>query len=102
MSPEKRVTARKEVKRVDHGIFDQKCSLVSQTGTCYQCTELNGLFNPEQAAQQQRLALTEAAPEGDRERLYALRAELVRAIDPLEARGADLHQYMLDLIAEAA
>ncbi|NNF58061.1 MAG: RNA polymerase sigma factor [Rhodothermaceae bacterium] len=80
------------------GIFDRKCSLVSKQGTCYQCSELNGLFNPKQAALQRQLALAEAEPDATRERLYALRMDLVRAIDPLTAQGADLHHYMLELI----
>ena len=27
-------------------VFDQRCSLINKQGICYQCTELNGIFNP--------------------------------------------------------
>ncbi|HUE99515.1 MAG TPA: RNA polymerase sigma factor [Anaerolineales bacterium] len=27
-------------------IFDHRCSLINKKGVCYQCTELNGIFNP--------------------------------------------------------
>ena len=29
-------------------IFEHRCALVSGTGICYQCTEMNGIFNPKQ------------------------------------------------------
>src|SRR5689334_20883227 len=31
-------------------IFDRRCSLINKEGVCYQCTELNGIFNPKQKA----------------------------------------------------
>ena len=80
-------------------IFDQKCSLVSKKGTCHQCSELEGIFNPKQADQQEALALKKASSQTTQEHLYQIRAELIRAIDPLNANGTDLHNYMLQLIA---
>ena len=43
--------------------FDHRCSLINKQGICYQCSELNGLFNPEQDAQQAliQLELVQAA-----------------------------------------
>lgn len=89
--------AVRDARRTMVDIFDQHCSLVSKKGVCHQCTELNGIFNPRQAAQQQKLALSEST--ASREHLYSLRAQLVRAIDPLRAEGTDLHDYLLSLIA---
>ena len=34
-------------------IFDQRCSLINKQGICHQCTELNGIFNPKQKAQEE-------------------------------------------------
>jgi RNA polymerase sigma-70 factor, ECF subfamily len=34
-------------------IFDHRCSLINKQGICYQCTELNGIFNPKQKAQEE-------------------------------------------------
>jgi RNA polymerase sigma-70 factor (ECF subfamily) len=34
-------------------IFDRRCSLINKQGICYQCTELNRIFNPRQKAQEE-------------------------------------------------
>jgi len=28
------------------GIFDGRCALINKEGVCHQCSELNGIFNP--------------------------------------------------------
>lgn len=81
-------------------IFDDRCALVSKQGVCYQCSELNGVFNPKQEAQ---VALTEielvqSVEQGHKEDLFQLRTKLVKSIDPLNANGADLHDFIMQRI----
>ena len=86
-------TARKTM--VD--IFDEKCSLINKEGTCHQCSELNGWFNPRQNQQEEllKLDLVKGSKKYDREELYTLRASLVSAIDPLRTDGHRLQEVLL-------
>jgi len=84
-------------------IFERKCALVSKKGACHQCSELNNIFNPRQNAQEevQRLRMKKEADQGaTRAHLFRLRTELVQAIDPLQAEGADLHSFFLELMPQ--
>lgn len=84
------------------GIFEKKCALVSKSGACYQCSELNGIFNPLQDQQHELMKIKmvrEAASGKTREELYLLRTDLIKSIDPLHAAGTDLHSYFLKLMA---
>ncbi len=84
-------------------IFDKKCALVSKTGACHQCSELNGILNPKQNQQEElmKIKMAEEAKAGrSSDHLYQLRAELIKSIDPLNASGSDLHNYFLDLMPE--
>ncbi|MBK7872314.1 MAG: hypothetical protein IPJ74_17380 [Saprospiraceae bacterium] len=75
--------------------------MVSKKGACYQCSELNGIFNPKQNAQAelQKIKMVQDAEKGkSKEELYLLRAELVKQIDTLQAVGTDLHSYFLSLM----
>ena len=80
------------------GVFYQRCALVNKNGACHQCSELAGIYNPRQA-KQSHLRTIAMVSEGERtedtERLYALRAELVRFIDPLTSSGADLQDVIM-------
>lgn len=78
-------------------IFDERCALVNKNGVCHQCSELNGWFNPKE---DQQLAimdidLARGSKKYNREELYQLRAELVKAIDPLRSNGAVLQEMLL-------
>lgn len=79
------------------GIFDHRCALINKNGVCNQCSELNGWFNPKQNQQKalMKLALVKGSKKFDREQLYDLRATLVKAIDPLRSKGADLQEVLL-------
>jgi RNA polymerase sigma-70 factor (ECF subfamily) len=81
-------------------IFDDRCSLVNKNGVCYQCSELNGLFNPKQESQEalMKIELVRAAENKDKEELFELRTKLVKSIDPLNAEGADLHDFIMQRI----
>ncbi|MGZ4008728.1 MAG: RNA polymerase sigma factor [Mucilaginibacter sp.] len=78
-------------------IFDNRCALVNKNGVCDQCSQLNGIFNPKQDQQEQRmkLELVKASTKFDRAELFKLRTTLVKAIDPLHSSGADLQDIIL-------
>ncbi|MDX2278150.1 MAG: RNA polymerase sigma factor [Saprospiraceae bacterium] len=78
-------------------LFDQRCALVSKTGVCHQCSELNGWFNPKQNQHQalMELTLVKQNTRYNREQLYELRTQLVKAIDPLRSEGASLQEVLL-------
>ncbi len=78
-------------------IFDHRCALINKNGVCHQCSELNGWFNPKENQQQalMKIDLVKGSKKYNRERLYQMRAELVKAIDPLHSPGADLQEILL-------
>lgn len=84
-------------------IFDVKCAFVSKKGACYQCTELNNIFNPLQQKQeeiQKIKMIRDFENSAGKEQLYQLRTELVKSIDPLDRVGSDLHAYFLSLMPQ--
>jgi RNA polymerase sigma-70 factor, ECF subfamily len=85
-------------------IFAQRCSLINRQGVCHQCTELNGLFNPHQAEQQElaKLDVVRAAQEPGSQDLFALRMALVRSIDPMNAAGTNVHEVMMRVVRRAS
>jgi RNA polymerase sigma-70 factor (ECF subfamily) len=78
-------------------IFDNRCALVNKNGTCHQCSELNGIFNPKQDARKElsKIKMTNAGQKEGKPELYSLRTRLVKGIDPLNADGANLHEFMI-------
>jgi RNA polymerase sigma-70 factor, ECF subfamily len=85
-------------------ILEQRCALINQQGVCHQCAELNGLFNPHQAEQQElmKLDLVRAAQDPGRQDLFELRTALVRSIDPLNAAGTNLHEVIMQVVRQAS
>ncbi len=83
-------------------IFESRCSLIGKQGACYQCTELNGMFNPQQDAEAEtrKLKLVKERNKANYEQLFELRVGLVKAIDPIQAEGFDFHNYMLENLPE--
>jgi RNA polymerase sigma-70 factor (ECF subfamily) len=79
------------------GIFDNRCALVNKNGVCDQCSQLNGIFNPKQDQQEQRmkLELVKESNKFNRAELFALRTKLVKAIDPLHSSGTDLQDIIM-------
>ncbi len=86
--------ARKNMTR----IFDNRCAFVNKTGTCHQCTTLKGVLNPKQDVhiKAQELKLVREGAHKDAEYLLDLRLELVKGIDPLNAKNTILNTYMLE------
>ncbi|MBC9914513.1 RNA polymerase sigma factor [Chitinophaga varians] len=78
-------------------VFDHRCALVNKNGVCDQCSQLNGIFNPKQDQQEQRmkLDLVKGSKKFNRSELFDLRTQLVKAIDPLHAEGTDLQDIIM-------
>jgi RNA polymerase sigma-70 factor (ECF subfamily) len=84
-------------------IFDNRCALINKNGTCHQCSELNGIYNPKQDQQEalMKLNLVKGSKKFEREKLYNLRTELVKAIDLLHGEGSDLTEILFRLTRKA-
>lgn len=78
-------------------IFEGRCALINKNGTCHQCTELNGIFNPKQNAQEElnKIEMTKA-PGSDKEHLFDLRMKILKGIDPFESGAAELQLHHLE------
>lgn len=79
-------------------IFEGRCALINKNGVCHQCSELNGIFNPKQDTQAElvKIELVKAAGTGDKEHLFDLRMQILREIDPLQSKAADLQLHHLE------
>ncbi|HMJ71088.1 MAG TPA: RNA polymerase sigma factor [Cyclobacteriaceae bacterium] len=79
-------------------IFDGRCALINKQGVCDQCSELNGIFNPKQKIQEElvKIEMAREAGNADKERLFDLRMEVVRGIDPFESNAAELQLHHLE------
>ncbi len=80
-------------------IFDDTCALVNKKGVCDQCSGLNGKFNPKQDSQTElmKVKMIKEGKKSNTKKLYSLRAELVKSIDPLHASGSDLHEAFMQI-----
>lgn len=78
-------------------VFDHRCALISKKGVCNQCSELNGMFNPKQNQQEalNHLDLVKGSKKFNREELFDLRLRLIKTIDPLRGKGADLQDLLM-------
>ena len=78
-------------------IFDKRCALINKQGICNQCTELNGIFNPEHETQKElmKIEMVKRANNATAEELLDLRTQIVKSIDPYNAAGADLQLHHL-------
>lgn len=79
-------------------VFDHRCSLINKNGVCHQCTELNGIFNPKQNAQEERMKIkmSRDAEKLSKEELLNLRADILRGIDPFNSAASDLQLHHLE------
>jgi RNA polymerase sigma-70 factor (ECF subfamily) len=79
-------------------IFDARCSLINKQGVCYQCTELNGIFNPKQDAQAEliKIQMVRDAEKKDKETLFDLRLKILQELDPFESDAAVLQLHHLE------
>ena len=79
-------------------VFDQRCSLINKQGICHQCTELNGIFNPKQKAQEElvKIELAKDAENKSKEDLFDLRMKILQELDPFESGAAELQLHHLE------
>lgn len=79
-------------------IFDGRCALINKEGTCHQCSELNGIFNPKQKVQEElvKISLVKEAETGDKDHLFDLRMKIVQGIDPFDSNAAELQLHHLE------
>lgn len=79
-------------------IFEGRCALINQEGICHQCTELNGIFNPKQKAQEEivKIDMAREAENPDKSYLFDLRMQVVKGIDPFESGAAELQLHHLE------
>ncbi len=79
-------------------IFDHRCSLINKKGVCYQCTELNGIFNPKQKEQEElvKITMVKEADSKNREELFELRMKILQELDPFESGAAELQLHHLE------
>lgn len=79
-------------------IFDHRCSLINKQGICYQCTELNGIFNPKQNAQEElvKIEMAREAESSSKDELFDLRMKILQELDPFESGAAELQLHHLE------
>ena len=79
-------------------IFDQRCSLINKQGICHQCTELNGIFNPRQRAQEElvKIEMARDAENKSKQELFDLRMKILQELDPFESGAAELQLHHLE------
>ncbi len=79
-------------------IFDHRCSLINKQGICHQCTELNGIFNPKQKAQEElvKIEMARDAENKSKEELFDLRMKILQELDPFESGAAELQLHHLE------
>lgn len=78
-------------------IFDDRCALIRKEGVCNQCSELNGAFKSKQDTQIQlnQIDFVKGSKKYNRDELYEMRAKLIKAIDPLKGKGANLQDILM-------
>ena len=79
-------------------IFDRRCSLINKEGICYQCTELNGIFNPKQKEQEElvKIAMAKDSDSKPKEELFALRMQILQQLEPFHSDAAALQLHHLE------
>jgi RNA polymerase sigma-70 factor (ECF subfamily) len=79
-------------------VFEGRCALINKEGVCHQCSELNGIYNPKQDIQQElmKIELVKEAGKKEKERLFDLRMEILKEIDPFQSKAAALQLHHLE------
>ncbi len=79
-------------------IFANRCSLINKSGVCHQCSELNGIFNPDQNTEEEmaKISLVKAAENPDSAHLLDLRMEIIKGIDPFHSDSSKLQLHHLE------
>lgn len=79
-------------------IYEGRCALINKEGTCHQCSELNGIFNPKQnfEIEKNKIEFAKLSNDPDREKLLELRFNIMKEIDPFNSVGSDLQLHHLE------
>ena len=79
-------------------VFEGRCALINKEGVCHQCSELNGIFNPRQNTQEElmKIDLAREAGKADKQHLFDLRMQILKELDPLESKAAELQLHHLE------
>ncbi|MBK9043423.1 MAG: RNA polymerase sigma factor [Saprospiraceae bacterium] len=79
-------------------IYEGRCALINKEGTCHQCSELNGIFNPKQdfEVEKNKIEFARRANEVDRQKLLELRFSIMKELDPFQSGGATLQMHHLE------
>jgi RNA polymerase sigma-70 factor (ECF subfamily) len=79
-------------------IFEGRCALINKQGICHQCSELNGMYNPKQKFQEEatKIDMAREAGTAGKERLFDLRLQVIRGIDPFTSGAAELQLHHLE------
>jgi RNA polymerase sigma-70 factor (ECF subfamily) len=79
-------------------IYEGRCALINKQGTCHQCSELNGIFNPKQnfEVEKNKIEFARKADDPNREHLLDLRFKVMKEIDPFHSLGSDLQLHHLE------
>jgi RNA polymerase sigma-70 factor (ECF subfamily) len=78
-------------------IYEGRCALINKAGTCHQCSELNGIFNPKQdfEVEKNKIEMARALETDDKEHLLDLRLQIMKEIDPFSSNGSDFQLHHL-------
>lgn len=78
-------------------VFEGRCALINKQGICHQCSELNGIYNPKQKLQEElvKIEMAKMAGQADKEKLFDLRMDVLKSIDPFTSNAAELQLHHL-------
>lgn len=79
-------------------IFEGRCALINKNGVCHQCTEMSGVFNPKQNVQEElvKIKMVKEANKADKQRLFDLRMEILKGLNPFKSAAHDLQLHHLE------
>lgn len=79
--------------------FKNRCALINKTGACYQCAELNDWLQKRPDAEQKISKLKFRTDQED-EHNYELRVRIIKDINPLTSKGANVEDTILQILNE--
>ena len=85
--------ARGNMSEVFHG----RCALINKDGVCHQCSELQGIFDPQVDTYREamKLKMVKDAKDSSKDELFQLREAIVNPINPIDNKGMDLHDALM-------
>ena len=86
-----------DVRKTMANIFENRCALINRNGTCHQCSELQGLFNPKMNMHRElmKLQMTQDVENVSKIELFELREKIVSSINPMKNKSMDLHDFLM-------